>query len=165
MSQSTRYRFRPVLRADFPLLLRWRKTPEVLRWWGGWDDAEVDFQSQYIDPSIAMWLVEYGGRPFAYIQDYDPHAWDPHHFSNLPPGSRGIDQYIGEPGMLNRGHGTAFLRQYCNQLFAAGAPVIGTDPDPDNLRACRAYQKAGFSEVSGPMDTRWGRAILMERWR
>jgi len=40
----------------------------------------------------------------------------------------------------------------------------GTDPHPDNARAIRAYEKAGFAAVSGPLDTRWGRAILMESW-
>ena len=165
MSEPVGYHFRSVIRADFPLLLRWRETPDVLRWWGAWDDAETDFERHLADPNIAMWIVEHEKRPFAYAQDYDPHAGDPHPFSHLPPGSRGIDQYIGEPSMLDRGHGTAFLRQHCDRLFAAGAPAIGTDPHPDNLRARRAYEKAGFTAVSGPVDTRWGRAILMERWR
>ncbi len=80
--------------------------------------------------------------------------WDPHPFSHLPPGSRGIDQYIGEPGMLDRGHGTAFIRQQCERLLAAGAPAVGTDPHPDNLRARRAYQKRASPQSAG----RWRRA-------
>jgi hypothetical protein len=35
---------------------------------------------------------------------------------------------------------------------------------PGDARAIRAYQKAGFAIVGGPVETRWGRAILMERW-
>jgi aminoglycoside 6'-N-acetyltransferase len=112
-----------------------------------------------------MWIVAYQGRPFAYAQDYSPHDWDAHPFAHLPLGSRGIDQYIGEPDLLDRGHGSAFVRAHCDRLFAAGAPAIGTDPHPENGRAIRAYEKAGFKIVSQPMDTRWGRAILMERWR
>lgn len=65
--------------------------------------------------------------------------------------------------MLDRGHGSAFLRQHCDRLFAAGVPAIGTDRIR-TTRAIRAYRKAGFEAVSGPVDTRWGRAILMERW-
>jgi aminoglycoside 6'-N-acetyltransferase len=65
--------------------------------------------------------------------------------------------------MLDRGHGTALLRWHCDRLLGAGAPAIGTDPHPDNIRARRAFEKAGFTVVSGPVDTRWGRAILMER--
>jgi len=165
LSKAARYHFRFASQADLPLLQRWRAMPDVLRWWGTWPDAEANYRSDLADPNIAMWIVEHEGRPFAYAQDYDPHAWDPHPFSHLPPGSRGIDQYIGEPGMLDKGHGTAFVRLQCDRLFAAGAPAIGTDPHPDNLRARRAYEKAGFTTVSGPVDTRWGRAILMERWR
>jgi aminoglycoside 6'-N-acetyltransferase len=50
-------------------------------------------------------------------------------------------------------------------LFSAGAPAIGTDPHPENGRAIRAYKHAGFTIVGGPLDTRWGRAVLLERWR
>jgi aminoglycoside 6'-N-acetyltransferase len=165
LSPSARYHFRLAREADLPLLLRWRQMPDVLRWWGRWGSGQAEYRSDLADPNISMWIVEHEGRAFAYAQDYDPHAWDPHPFAHLPPGSRGIDQYIGEADMLDRGHGTAFIRQQCERLFAAGAPAIGTDPHPDNLRARRAYQKAGFNEVSGPMNTRWGRAILTERWR
>ena len=83
----------------------------------------------------------------------------------FPPGARGIDQSIGDPSALGRGHGSAFVRAHCDRLFAAGAPAIGTDPHPDNARAIRAYQKAGFAITGQPRDTIWGRALLMERWR
>ncbi|HEV2124264.1 MAG TPA: GNAT family N-acetyltransferase, partial [Chloroflexota bacterium] len=91
-------------------------------------------------------------------------GWSPHPFSHLPRGARGIDQYIGEPQMLGCGHGPAFVREHCNRLLAADVPAIGTDPHPGNARAIRAYQKAGFFVASEPQETRWGRAILMERW-
>ena len=155
--------FRPVTEADLPLLARWRASPQVVRWWG---TPEVEDAAETLaDPRVAMWIVTHQGRPFAYAQDYSPHDWDAHPFAHLPSGSRGIDQYIGEPDMLDRGHGSAFIRAHCERLFAAGAPAIGTDPHPENGRAIRACEKAGFKVASPPMDTRWGRAILMERWR
>jgi len=158
------YHFRPATPADLPLLRRWRASPEVLPWWGPWQDPEAEFAAHLADPAMSLWIVEHASRPFAFAQDYACHAWDPHPFSYLPPGSRGVDLYIGEPDMLGLGHGSALLRQHCDRLFAAGTPAIGTDPHPENLRARRAYEKAGFVAVSGPVDTRWGRAILMERW-
>ncbi|MEA3003612.1 MAG: aminoglycoside 6-N-acetyltransferase [Sphingomonadales bacterium] len=166
--QAIPYLFRPVTEADLPLLARWRAMPHVVRWWGA-PEEEAAIEALR-DPRINLWIVEHAvpglaPRPFAYAQDYDPHSWDPHPFSHLPPGSRGIDQYIGEPDMVDRGHGSAFVRLHCETLFAAGAPAIGTDPNPDNGRAIRAYQKAGFAAVSGPVETRWGRSILMERRR
>lgn len=114
------------------------------------------------DPHTAAWIVEHHGRPFAYAQDYDVHAWPDHHFADLPPSSRGIDQSIGEPDMLDKGHGSAFVRLHVDRLFAAGAPAIGTDPHPDNARAIRAYEKAGFAVTGGPVETPWGRALLMQ---
>ena len=155
------YRFRPATEADLPLLRRWRAMPHVVEWWGAPDVEPED--EKLTEALVAMTIVEHEGRPFAFIQDYSPHDWDPHPFSYLPPGSRGIDHYIGEPDMIARGHGSAFIRFFCDRLFVAGAPAVGTDPDPDNLRAIRACRNAGFLPVSGPIDTRWGRAILMER--
>jgi len=35
---------------------------------------------------MRMWIVSHEGRPFAFIQDYDPRDWTMHHFSYLPPG-------------------------------------------------------------------------------
>ena len=137
--------------------------PHVTQWWGP-PEAETVAEA-LADPRIAIWIIEHEGRPFAYAQDYAPHDWDDHPFAHLPAGARGIDQYIGEADMLDRGHGSAFIRAYCERLFAAGAPAIGTDPHPDNRRAIRACEKAGFRIASGPCDTRWGRAVLMEQWR
>ena len=157
------YRFRSVAAADIPLLREWRSRPHVVEHWGA---ADVEDPARVLaDARVAMWIVELDGRPFAYAQDYSPHDWRPHPFAHLPPGSRGVDQYIGEPELLGRGHGSAFVRLHCKRLFAAGAPAIGTDPHPDNGRAIRAYQKAGFAVAGGPVETRWGRALLMEKWR
>lgn len=158
------YSFRPVTSADLPMLRAWRGRPHWVEWWGPAGE-EDDFAQALNDPHTAVWIVELDGRPLAYAQDYDPHAWPDHHFAHLPPGSRGIDQSIGDAEMLGRGHGAAFVRRHVERLFAAGAPAVGTDPHPDNARAIRAYQKAGFAITGAPRDTPWGRAILMERRR
>jgi aminoglycoside 6'-N-acetyltransferase len=145
------YRFRPVRAADYPMLRRWREQPHVAAWWGAPDVEDAAEWEE--DARVRMWIVEHAGRPFAYAQDYDPHGWD------------GIDQYIGEPDMIGAGHGSAFARAHCDRLFDEGAPAIGTDPHPDNGRAIRAYEKAGFAMTRGPVETLWGTALLMERWR
>lgn len=43
--------------------------------------------------------------------------------------------------------------------------ALGTDPHPENPRSLRACEKAGFRRVAGPVQTRWGTAILMECWQ
>ena len=157
------YGFRPMTREDFPIARRWLETPEVRRWWADPDgEASLD-EADLDDPSIRMWIVSSEGRPFAYLQDYAPHAWPGHHFGFLPDGSRGIDQFIGEPEMIGRGHGSALIRAHVERLLADGAPAVGTDPHPENARAIRAYEKAGF--VRGEVqDTDWGLSLLMTRY-
>jgi aminoglycoside 6'-N-acetyltransferase len=161
MSAESAYAFRPMTAADMPMARRWLETPEVRRWWGDADGQVSLLEEDLDDPRMAMWIVSHESRPFAYIQDYDPRAFAMHHFGDLPPGSRGIDQFIGEPDMLDRGHGSAFIRAHVDRLFAAGAPVVGTDPDPGNARAIRAYEKAGFTALRETPDWEGEPVLLM----
>ncbi len=154
------YSFRPMTAGDFVMARRWLETPEARRWWGD-PDGEISLLEEDLDdPRMVMWIVAHEGRPFAYIQDYEPHAWAMHHFAFMPPGSRGVDQFIGEPDMVGVDHGSAFIRAFAAQLFDAGAPRIVTDPDPRNRRAIRAYEKAGFMPV-GRRNTIFGDVALM----
>jgi aminoglycoside 6'-N-acetyltransferase len=157
------YSFRPMKAADLGLARRWLAAPEVARWWGDPDEQLAILEADLDEPAMRMWIVSHEARPFAYIQDYDPRAWSLHHLADLPPGSRGIDQFIGEPEMLNRGHGSGFVRAYVDRLLAAGAPAVGTDPDPANARAIRAYAKAGFETLREALDTESKPVLLMLR--
>ena len=100
-------------------------------------------------------------RPFAYLQCYNLSAWNVG-FGPQPAGTRGLDQFIGEPDMLGRGHGSAFIRAFAERLLANGTPRIVIDPDPANARAIRAYEKAGF-ERDRMVETPDGPALLMVR--
>ena len=55
-----------------------------------------------------------------------------------------------------------FIRRLSNGRLASGAPRIVTDPDPANLRAIRAYERAGFTR-DRMVDTPDGPALLMVR--
>jgi aminoglycoside 6'-N-acetyltransferase len=169
-----RYTFRPATRADLPMLRTWLATPEVVRWWGDPAEQYALLEEDLGNPLMVMRIVACEGRPFAYVQDYDVHTWPQAHFAHLPDGARGIDAFIGVPGMIARGHGAAFLRERAEQLIShqpekcicaadvsggaplavfgsadarkiAGAPVVAIDPDTANLRARRACAKAGFA--------------------
>lgn len=141
------------------MLEEWLSRPHVARWFG---DAEPDVD-ELRDPRIAMWIALFGDRPFAFVQDYEVQAFSPHHFDFLAPGSRGIDMYIGESSLIGRGHGSKLLQQHADSLLSSGVPALGIDPHPDNHAAIRAFGKAGFGTVGGPLDTQWGRVILMTR--
>ncbi len=156
------YVFRPMTTADLPLVRRWLAEPHVAQWWGDTceqfelvsGDLEVEAMDQFI--------VATDARPFGYIQCYDPDVWPDNGLGDHPRGTRGIDQFIGELAMVDRGHGSAFIRVFIDRLLASGTPRVITDPDPANARAIRAYEKAGFRRdrlVSTPD----GEALLMVR--
>jgi aminoglycoside 6'-N-acetyltransferase len=145
---------------DLPLLQRWLAAPHVVAWWGDPHQQFAIVAQDLDEPAMDQYIVASGGRSFGYIQCYDPNAWPPHPFGGQPPGTCGIDQFIGEPDMVDRGHGSAFIRAFVERVFAAGAPRVLTDPDPDNVRAVRAYHKAGFAP-DRLIDTPDGIALLM----
>lgn len=162
MTETKQHDFRKATLLDLPLLMRWQSHPHVREWW---DEDEPYDQEEINDPRVARWIVETDGKPFAFIQDYTVHGWDEHHFSQLPNGSRGIDQYIGELDMIGLGHGSAFIATRVQTLFDAGAPVIATDPHPDNKRAIAVYKKIGFEVSGSPQETEWGSILPMQAKR
>lgn len=140
------YSFRPAQHSDLPMLRRWLHSPEVVRWWGDPDEEATLLEGDLNEPLMVMRIVSLNGTPFAYAQDYDVGSWPQPQFLDLPTGARAIDAFIGEPAMIGRGHGAAFLRLLAQQLINEGVPVVAIDPDARNGRARRAYAKAGFVE-------------------
>ena len=156
--KASRYTFKNATVADLELLLEWQSRPHVREWWDSVEPGDTD---DFKDKRVARFIVRSAGRPFAYMQDYIVHGWADHHFFDLPEGSRGIDQFIGEPDMTGKGHGPAFISQRLKMLFKAGVPVVATDPHPDNARAIAAYKKVGFKELRPALETPWGLVLPM----
>jgi len=157
------YEFRPMTEADLPLLHRWLNEPHVSRWWGE-PAAQFDLVSGDLnEPAMDQFIVIKDSQPFAYLQCYRLTDWNVG-FGEQPDGTRGIDLLIGETEMLGRGHGSDFIRIFVERQFAAGTARVVTDPDPQNDRAIRAYEKAGFMR-DRLVETPDGPALLMVRDR
>jgi aminoglycoside 6'-N-acetyltransferase len=155
------YVFRPMTTADLPLVKRWLTEPHVVQWWGDPVEQYALVSGDLDEPAMDQFIVSADASEFSYIQCYDVTAWNSG-FGAHPPGTRGIDLFIGEPGMIGRGHGSGFIRAFVDDKLRNGAPRIVTDPDPENVRAVRAYEKAGFEKVR-MVDTPDGPALLMVR--
>ena len=151
------YNFRSVTVADRALLAGWLSQAHVRAWWG---EAEPHDADALADPQVARWIVSLRDHPFAFLQDYSVHEPD-HHFAHLPPASRGIDQFIGDPQMIGLGHGRGMIETRCRAMFGQGVPVIATDPHPENSRAIAVYQKLGFRVIGPPQQTPWGLILPM----
>ena len=166
-----RITFRPLTADDLPLFHEWLTRPHVAEWWGG-APSLADVEREY-GPALAgaeptrCYLALEDDTPIGFIQSYVPAAdhsggwWVDEH----DPGVRGIDQFLADADRLGRGLGTAMVRAFVDHLFADPSVTrIQTDPSPDNARAIRCYEKAGFRAV-GEVDTPDGRALLMYRDR
>ena len=155
------YAFRPMTEADLPMIRQWLAEPHVRQWWGDPDEQYALVSGDLDEPAMDQFVVSTEGTDFGYIQCYDLTAWNSG-FGTQPEGTRGIDQFIGDPGMIERGHGSGLIRAFVDARLASGTPRVVTDPDPANPRAIKAYEKAGFARA-GLVDTPDGAALLMVR--
>ena len=155
------YQFRPMSAEDLPLLRAWLARPHVRKWWGDPDEQFGLVSGDMNEPAMDQYIVSAEKKPFGYLQCYRLTDWNIC-FGAQPEETRGIDQMIGVPDMIGRGHGSGFIRVFIEDLLANGTPRVVTDPDPENTRAIRAYEKAGFVR-DRKVDTPDGIALLMVR--
>lgn len=137
------YGFRRVVRADLPMLADWLRQPVVAEWWQDTDQRIAEMVNWLDDPVLTQLLVLKDGQPIGFAQHSVAAHWGEAHYDdmNLPAGTVALDVFSGPGGL---GHGGEWLDALARHLLA-DAPALVIDPDPANLRAIRAYQKAGFS--------------------
>ena len=112
------YVFRPMTAADLPLIRRWLAQPHVREWWGDPDEQYELVSGDLDEPAMDQFIVSTMDRPFGYLQCYDLTAWNSG-FGAHPQGTRGIDQFIGEPDMIGRGHGSALHPRFVDGRLAS----------------------------------------------
>lgn len=157
---------------DFGRIVHWRGQPHVHQWWDP-DDPAPDLETvrahygpraRTEDPTTAG-IIELDGVPIGYLQFYRWLEWpaeaeafeidaDEHTF--------GIDVFIGEPHLVGRGVGTRAVSLICRHLEReSGATAVALIAETTNVRAQRAYEKAGFRKVRPVLDadTRDGRPM------
>ncbi len=123
------------------MLALWLARPEVARWWPD-PRHQLGLLRKDLDRAAMTQAIAMEGEvPLGYAQHYPAHHWPAPHFADLPPDAIAIDVFGAPEGM---GRGGEWLRAL-GDLLLARAPVLVIDPDSGNLRAIRAYEKAGFS--------------------
>jgi aminoglycoside 6'-N-acetyltransferase len=148
---------------DLTLITRWRAEPHVHEWWDP-DDPPPTFEEVAADygsrthpssPTTAC-LIELDGRPIGYLQfyrwaSYADEAWEMG--VDADDATFGLDLFIGEPDLLGLGYGSRVVAMVSRYLETdRGATRISLTTEITNVRAQRAYEKAGFRRVREVLD-------------
>lgn len=144
--------FRPLDRGDLETLWEWHHRDHVARWFLPWipnthDDAIADWMAMIEGRDSAHGhIVVVDGTDAGFIMGYRV-GDEPEVAARLELGENavGADILIADPGLTGHGLGPRVLAQfYLRLLDETGLGLAVIDPEVENRRAIRAYEKAGF---------------------
>jgi aminoglycoside 6'-N-acetyltransferase len=139
---------RPADARDADRLVAWHADPEVARYWDGETFTRREMEERLARADVEAWIVEEHGEPVGYLQVH----------------AEGLDMFL-VPSARGRGLGPDAARAMARHLVdERGWTRVTVDPYAWNEGAVRAWQRAGFVEVSrhepeGEYTAPW---ILME---
>jgi RimJ/RimL family protein N-acetyltransferase len=144
--------FEPLRHEHLPLLRDWLAREHVRRWWrDSLDDSIAEYAKAIdgLDPSH-HYLIVVDRRPVGMIETYlvsDFPEWED--IVEVGEGVAGVDLLIGEEGLTGQGLGPRVLAAFAREVVFARADTHAcvAAVDEENVRSCRAFEKAGFRYV------------------
>ena len=147
-------RIRDFSESDLPQMLKWLTDDRVLEFYEGRDVRFTmeTLAEHYMEelPDGFRVIIEYKGQPVGYGQVYrlSGDMFDEYDYPDTGHIVYATDQFIGAPGLWNKGIGASFLKMMAEYLKEQeSADRIVLDPHKNNPRAIRAYEKAGFKII------------------
>jgi len=140
-------------RADYELMRQWFLEPELQEW--VWCDEKGE-------PPVTIERVmkKYGPRvknpidvfPYFILRDDEPIGYIQYYIQDNI--TMGIDMWVGILKERNNGYGTKALKQMVEIIHKKYPYVkqVIIDPDIENKRAIKCYQKAGFKHFGEMVD-------------
>jgi aminoglycoside 6'-N-acetyltransferase len=139
---------RPAGDADVDRLVAWHADPDVARYWDDETFTREEMLDRLAHPDVEAWIVEAAGEPIGYLQVHP----------------EGLDMFL-IPAARGRRLGPDAARAMARHLIDdRGRTRVTVDPYAWNDGAVRAWQRAGFAEVSRhePDEEHTAPWILME---
>jgi aminoglycoside 6'-N-acetyltransferase len=133
---------------DVTRLVAWHDDPDVARFWDDERFTEEEMRERLARPDVEAWIVEADAEPIGYLQVH----------------SAGLDMFLISSAR-GRGLGPDAARAMTDHLLdERGWTRVTVDPYTWNGQALRAWEKAGFVEVSNhPADEKHTAAwVLMD---
>lgn len=151
-----KFAFRPLTRADLPLMLAWHQAPHAAPWFDH-EPQDLEGTADEYGPAIdgddstAMHAIEADGRAIGYMQNYRLGDYPDYQLAlGIYDEAAGIDYIIGDAEFIGRGYGSQVIRQYVSEVVLPAHPDVSSvvsSPSPENVRSLRALEKAGFRQV------------------
>ncbi|MEC9367297.1 MAG: GNAT family N-acetyltransferase [Pseudomonadota bacterium] len=163
------FAYAPVAREHYGLLEGWLNQPHISEWWGD-PGEELGYIRDMVEgrDTSRPFIFSSDGILAGYIQywffgHHQNETWIAGHpwLAELSAETIGVDLCIGQPDLLSRGIGSAVLSDFTRRLVARGYRSIIIDPDPQNTRAVRAYEKAGYRPIPELLG-RTGDTLIMQ---
>jgi RimJ/RimL family protein N-acetyltransferase len=143
--RGERVALRPLEPRDVDAVAALQRQPNVARWWGDPDLAELRAKARGTSEEGGF-AIEHSGELVGLIQYYEENEPDFRHAS--------IDIFIGDEHQ-GRGLGTDAVRTLARYLVdVRGHHRLTIDPAVDNIAAIRCYEKVGFRRA-GIMRSYW----------
>lgn len=139
---------RPSAAGDVDRLVGWHADPDVARYWDDETFTRAEMEERLARGEVEAWIVEEARQPVGYLQVHP----------------EGMDMFL-IPAARGRGLGPDAARAMARHLLdERGRTRVTVDPYVWNERAVRAWERAGFVEVSRHEPDEWHTAawILME---
>lgn len=155
--------FKPLQKNDLNVLCKWLDKPHVKEWWDDHlthEEIKAKYGQRIGDKAVVPFIVYLNEKPIGFIQYYHATQVGDGWWPNEKEGTVGLDQFIGEEACINQGLGTQMITLFTQKLFSMpNIQKIIIDVDPNNSRAIKCYENAGFKFVE-LMETPDGIAYL-----
>jgi aminoglycoside 6'-N-acetyltransferase len=123
---------RPADADDVERLVAWHADPEVARYWDDETFTRAEMEERLGRDDVEAWIVEERGEPVGFLQIHPD----------------GLDMFL-IPDARGRGLGPDAARAMAEHLTGErGRTGVTVDPYAWNEGAVRAWERAGFVEVS-----------------
>lgn len=153
MFDESKISFRKLDFEDLILLHRWLNEPFIKEWYGKNESITIDDINNKYTPRIKeeepakCFIVNYESHPVAFIQTYKINDYPENvKYFGVNSTVAGLDLFIGNQDFIGKGFGSLMIKKFIQEVVFIQDDVSSciVDPEPNNIRAIKAYEKVGF---------------------
>jgi len=143
------FAFEPFAEKHIPIFRAWLRQDHIKKFWQEPED-EAEFREKFLSKlparSVRSFIFSIHQQPAGYIQYYAAAKVGGGWWKDEKPGTYGIDLMIGDQAQLGLGVGPKVIQEFIKFMCSVEKDVdsVIIDPDVGNVKAIRAFEKAGF---------------------